>query len=77
MKQSHSIPLAALVLSSLAALFATPAHAQAQVPDRMYRCDDNYYTNSLNDPKARGCKLLETGNVTVCKARSLRWFKTA
>ena len=63
MKQSYSVPLAPLVLSSLAALFATQAHAQA--PDRMYRCDDNYYTNSLNDPKARGCKLLETGNVTV------------
>lgn len=63
MKQSYSVPLAPLVFSSLAALFATQAHAQA--PDRMYRCDDNYYTNSLNDPKARGCKLLETGNVTV------------
>ena len=62
MKQSHSIPL---VLCSLAALFATQAQAQVQAPDRMYRCDDNYYTNSLNDPKARGCKQLETGNVTV------------
>ena len=65
MKQSHSIPVAALALLTLAALFAAQAHAQAQVPDRMYRCDDNYYTNSLNDLKARGCKLLETGNVTV------------
>lgn len=62
MKQSHSIPL---VLCSLAALFATQAQAQVQAPDRMYRCDDNYYTNSLSDPKARGCKPLETGNVTV------------
>ena len=68
MKQSHSIPLinlVPLVVLSLTALFAAPANAQAQVPDRMYRCDDNYYTNSLNDPKARGCKLLESGNVTV------------
>ena len=68
MKQSHSIPLinlVPLVILSLTALFATAAHAQAQVPDRMYRCDDNYYTNSLADPKARGCKLLESGNVTV------------
>ena len=58
MKQSHSIPL---VLFSLTCVFAT----QLQAQDRMYRCDDNYYTNSLNDPKARGCKPLETGNVTV------------
>lgn len=68
MKQSYSVPLinlVPLVVLSLTALFATPSHAQAQVPDRMYRCDDNYYTNSLNDPKARGCKLLESGNVTV------------
>jgi hypothetical protein len=65
MKHSQSIPLAGLVFLSLAALFASQAHAQAQVPDRMYRCDDNYYTNSLTDPKARGCKPLETGNVTV------------
>lgn len=33
--------------------------------DRMYRCDNNYYTNSLTDPKAHGCKPLEGGNVTV------------
>ena len=58
MKQSHSIYWA---LCSFVFLFAAQVHAQ----DRMYRCDDNYYTNSLNDPKARGCKLLETGNVTV------------
>jgi hypothetical protein len=58
MKKSHSIPLAVL---SLAALFASNVYSQ----DRMYRCDDNYYTNSLNDPKARGCKQLEGGNVTV------------
>jgi hypothetical protein len=60
MKQSHSIPFVVLSLS-LSALLAT----QVQAQDRMYRCDDNYYTNSLTDPKARGCKPLETGNVTV------------
>ena len=67
MKQSHSI---LLVLCSFTALTATQVQAQAPTqvqpaPDRMYRCDDNYYTNSLTDPKARGCKQLETGNVTV------------
>ncbi len=39
--------------------------AQASAQDRMFRCDNNYYTNSLNDPKAQGCKPLEGGNVTV------------
>lgn len=58
MKKSHSIPLAVLAVVTL---FATSLQAQ----DRMYRCDDNYYTNSLNDAKARGCKQLEGGNVTV------------
>ena len=45
----------------LAAVFTVSVHAQ----ERMYRCDNNYYTNSTADPKARGCKLLEGGNVTV------------
>ncbi len=38
---------------------------QALAQDRMYRCDNNYYTNSLSDAKALNCKLLEGGNVTV------------
>lgn len=58
MKQSQSIPFVLLLLT---ALFGSQAFAQ----DRMYRCEDNYYTNSLTDPKARGCKPLESGNVTV------------
>ncbi len=32
--------------------------------DRIYRCG-NEYTNTLPDAKARGCKLMEGGNVTV------------
>ena len=53
--------LLSLAIASLASLMAVQAHAQ----DRMYRCDNNYYTNSLGDPKAHGCKLLEGGNVTI------------
>ena len=63
MKQSHSIPSGFLSLTALSLAFLCGAQAYAQ--DRMYRCDDNYYTNSLTDPKARGCKPLESGNVTV------------
>ena len=54
-------PLVSLVLAMLAGLMA----AQVQAQDRMYRCDNNYYTNSLADPKAHGCKQLEGGNVTI------------
>ena len=58
MKHPTLIPFAA---PFLAALFMASGHAQ----ERMYRCDNNYYTNSTADPKARGCKPLEGGNVTV------------
>ena len=58
MKHVFLIPLAAPLLASV---FMTSGHAQ----ERMYRCDNNYYTNSTADPKARGCKPLEGGNVTV------------
>ena len=40
---------------------AGPVSAQ----ERLYRCDHNYYTNSLTDPKAHNCKALEGGNVTI------------
>ena len=58
MKHSFLIPFAA---PFLAVVFMASGQAQ----ERMYRCDNNYYTNSTADPKARGCKPLESGNVTV------------
>jgi hypothetical protein len=60
MKYSFLIPFAAPLLASV---FSVGGHAQ----ERMYRCDNNYYTNSnaTTDPKARGCKLVEGGNVTI------------
>ncbi len=64
MKYVTLIPVVArLAAPLLAAVFMASGHAQ----ERMYRCDNNYYTNSNStaDPKARGCKLLEGGNVTV------------
>lgn len=33
--------------------------------ERIYRCDNNVYTNTLQDPKAQGCKPIEGGNVTI------------
>lgn len=58
MKYALLIPF---TMPFLAACFMASGHAQ----ERMYRCDNNYYTNSTADPKARGCKPLEGGNVTV------------
>ena len=58
MKHPFLISLAA---PWLLVFFAANGHAQ----ERMYRCDNNYYTNSLADAKARGCKALEGGNVTI------------
>lgn len=50
-----------MALSLLAAFFVANAYAQ----ERIYRCDNNVYTNTLQDPKAHGCKLMEGGNVTI------------
>jgi hypothetical protein len=49
------IPLAASLLAAVA-----PANAQS----RIYRCG-NTYTNSTTDAQAKGCKLMEGGNITV------------
>ena len=62
MKYGTLISLAAPFAVSL---FTTGFVANSHAQERLYRCDHNYYTNSLADPKARGCKPLEGGNVTV------------
>jgi hypothetical protein len=49
-----------IALALLAAL-ALPATA---APDKIWRCG-NEYTNQPGDAKARGCKLVEGGNLTV------------
>ncbi len=56
MKQAHLLFVAAF-------LIVAGAPVQAQKPT--YKCDNNHYTDSLADPKAQGCKLLEGGNVTI------------
>jgi hypothetical protein len=53
LKYAYLIPLA------LAAL-ASAGHAQTKI----YRCG-NTYTNSSSEAQAKGCKLMEGGNVTV------------
>ena len=62
MKHDFLSPFAApLAVALFAAFFAAGSHAQKPT----YRCDNNHYTDTLADPKARGCKALEGGNVTV------------
>jgi len=49
-----------LFLSLAAVVLAGPGWAQ----DRIYRCG-NEYTNNATNAQARGCKLVEGGNVTI------------
>ncbi|MBA3772096.1 MAG: hypothetical protein H0X13_06320 [Ramlibacter sp.] len=53
MKYAFLFPLAVAAL-------ATHAHAQT-----IYRCSGNVYTNDAAEARAKGCKTLEGGNVTV------------
>jgi hypothetical protein len=52
--------LISLTLGAAMAAASVPSFAQA----RIYRCG-NTYTNSAAEAQARGCKLLEGGNITV------------
>ena len=62
MKHNFLSPVAVpLAVAFFAAFFAAGSHAQKPT----YRCDNNHYTDTLADPKAKGCKALEGGNVTV------------
>ncbi len=45
--------------------FATLLSLNSLAQERIYRCDNNVYTNTLQDPRAQGCKLMEGGNVTI------------
>ena len=40
--------------------------------ERLFRCDNNYYTNSLTDPKAHNCKALEGGNLTIVQGTKVQ-----
>lgn len=54
MKFLTLIPLAAIAMA---------ANVQAQ--GQVWRCSGNNYTNVASEAKAKGCKLVEGGNVTV------------
>ncbi|MRD47501.1 hypothetical protein GHT07_09445 [Caenimonas koreensis DSM 17982] len=48
-----------LIPLTLAAM-ATASHAQT-----IYRCVGNVYTNDAAEAKAKGCKIMEGGNITI------------
>lgn len=48
----------------IAPLLAVALASSAYCQDRIYRCG-NEYTNTVPSPQAKGCKLLEGGNITV------------
>src|SRR5688572_26735273 len=50
-------------LISLAILAAAATSVTAQTA--IFRCPGNVYTNSQAEAQAKGCKLMEGGNVTV------------
>ncbi len=52
MKFAYLVPLAAVMMM-------TNGHAQ------IFRCSGNAYTNNAAEAKAKGCKAIEGGNVTV------------
>ena len=51
----------AFLFPLVAAFLAANSHAQAPV----YRCAGNVYTNDAAEARAKGCKTLEGGNITV------------
>ena len=51
-------------LTTLLLIAAAATATVAMAQDRIYRCG-NEYTNNAAQAKARGCKLVEGGNVTV------------
>ena len=65
MLDSAMKPFASVSVFQLMCLLALGAVAvPALAQDRIYRCG-NEYTNDPGDAKARGCRLVEGGNVTV------------
>lgn len=60
---------------SLSRLFVLPALAVCLTPvwgqERIFRCG-NEYTNNANEAKARGCKPMEGGNITIIQGPAPR-----
>jgi hypothetical protein len=54
-----------LTFSFFVASLGLTAVLPLQAQDRIYRCSNNEYINNVRDAEARGCKLVEGGNVTV------------
>lgn len=60
-----------IVLSSLLSLLLGGVSPLAQAQSVIYRCG-NEYTNNPGDAKARGCRVVESGNITVVEGAKTR-----
>ncbi len=54
--------------AALLSLVCLPVVAQ----DKIYRCAGNVYTNNETEANAKGCKLVEGGNVTVVQGTKVQ-----
>ena len=63
-------------LSVLAVLSVSSLCLSAQGQERIYRCG-NEYTNTVSEAQAKGCKLVEGGNVTVVQGTRANKAATA
>jgi hypothetical protein len=68
MKPVESAAQAAMFL--VVFLAALPSIALAQ--DGIYRCANNEYINNAKEAQAKGCKLLEGGNVTIVQGTKVQ-----
>ncbi len=66
MKRSSFIPFeiarfaATVAVAAVSLMAASTIHAQA-----IYRCSGNVYTNDIAEARAKNCKTMEGGNITV------------
>ncbi len=58
----------AFSFAALMSLVCLPVVAQ----DKIYRCAGNEYTNNATEANAKGCKLVEGGNVTIVQGTKVQ-----
>ena len=61
----------ALLFPLAAVLIAASSHAQNSLT--IYRCSGNVYTNDAAEARAKGCKTVEGGNVTVVQGTRVNY----
>jgi hypothetical protein len=73
MRKEHAMKSACITAAVALAAMAAASHAQGT---KIFRCPGNSYTNSEAEAKAKGCKLMEGGNVTVVEGTKVNGAAT-